>query len=86
MYNETRTVTTGVRPPRVAVFIDVEDPHWMQTCLRVIEWTTALWGGWCTIIVPTDGKTIGDEFCALLVAFDPDYLLQYAHTGLDPTY
>lgn len=42
-----------------------------------------LWGGKCSLIVPTDGKTILPVFWQLLEAFDPDYLYLYRKTGLD---
>ena len=79
----TRIITTGVRPPRVAVFIDRVDTQWMHTCLRVIEWNTAHWGGWNTCLIPTDGEEITEPFWAVLEAFDPDYLYTYQKTGLD---
>src|SRR5256885_497594 len=80
---DNRIITSGVRPPRVAVFINRDDPQWMQTCLRVIEWSTAHWGGWYSILVPTDGKEIAAPFWTLLEAFDPDYLYVYYKRGLD---
>ena len=79
----TRIITTGVRPPRVAVFIDQADTQWMHTCLRVIEWNTAHWGGWNTCLISTDGEEIAEPFWTLLEAFDPDYLYTYQKTGLD---
>ncbi len=80
---ETRIITPGVRPPRVAIFIDRDDPQWMHTILRVIEWSTMHWGGWYTCVVPTDGKAIAGLFWTLLEAFDPDYLYTYQKTGID---
>ena len=80
---EYRTLYTSVRPPRVAVLVFSDDPEWEHTCLRVIEFLTMLWGGKCSLIVPTDGKTILPIFWQLLEAFDPDYLYFYRKTGLD---
>ena len=73
----------GVRPPRTAVLVDRNDPDWMHTCLRVIEWGTAHWGGWYSLIIPTDGKGIAEPFWPLLKAFDPDYIYTYQKSKLD---
>jgi hypothetical protein len=71
------------RPARCAVFINIDDPDGMATCLRVIEWATSMWGGWNTCIIPTNGETIAEPFWKLLQAFDPDYLFTYRKTLLD---
>jgi hypothetical protein len=77
------TIETRVRPGRVAVLVDINDPQWQNTCLRVIEYFTRLWGGCGNIIVPTDGKQISPLFWRILGRFDPDYLEAYARTGRD---
>jgi hypothetical protein len=77
------TVSTRVRPGRVAVLVDIDDAQWQSTCLRVIEYFTRLWGGCGNIIIPTDGKTIRPLFWRILELFDPDYLDAYARTGRD---
>lgn len=77
------TVSTRVRPGRVAVLVDIEDTQWQSTCLRVIEYFTRLWGGCGDIIIPTDGKAIKPLFWSILERFDPDYLDAYARTGRD---
>jgi hypothetical protein len=77
------TVSARVRPGRVAVFVDANDPHWQGSCLRVIEYFTRLWGGCGNIIVPTDGKAISPLFWRILERFDPDYLYAYGRTGRD---
>jgi len=55
----------------------------METCLRIIEWTTQVWGGWYACLIPTDGSTIHERFWEVLERFDPDYLYIYRKTGLD---
>jgi hypothetical protein len=80
---DTRIITTGVRPPRIVVFININDHQWMHTCLRVIECCTAQWGGWYSCLIPTDGCEIADPFWAVLEAFDPDYLFVYHKAGVD---
>ena len=77
------TISTSVRPGRVAVLVDVNDDHWQNTCLRVIEYFTRMWGGCGNIIVPTDGKSIAPLFWSILERFDPDYLRGYQRTGKD---
>jgi hypothetical protein len=74
---EFRSVGTRLRPARLAILVDLKDPDWMHTCLEVIEWTTRVWGGWYSIIVPTDGFTINDCFFEILEYFDPDYIYVY---------
>lgn len=77
------TISTSVRPGRVAVLVDAKDPQWQSTCLRIIEYFTRMWGGCGNIIVPTDGKQIGPLFWRILERFDPDYLEAYKRTGRD---
>jgi hypothetical protein len=77
------TIETRVRPGRAAVLVDINDPHWESSCLRVLEYFTRLWGGCGNIIVPTDGKVISPLFWRILERFDPDYLDAYARTGRD---
>jgi hypothetical protein len=81
---EFKTVLTSVRPPRVAIFIDSSDVDWQDTALRVIEFFATLWGGEHSIIVPTDGKSIAQEFWAILESFDPDYLFRREDKNVDP--
>ena len=77
------TIATSVRPGRTAVFVDISDQHWQNTCLRIIEYFNRMWGGAGNIIVPTDGNTISPLFWNMLERFDPDYLNAYRRTGLD---
>jgi len=77
------TVSTRVRPGRMAVLVDLNDTHWQGSCLRVIEYFTRLWGGCGNIIIPTDGKEISPLFWKILERFDPDYVDAYGRTGRD---
>jgi hypothetical protein len=77
------TIGTSVRPGRVAVLVDINEPQWQHVCTRIIEFFTRLWGGCGNIIVPTDGKRIGALFWSILERFDPDYLEVYQRTGWD---
>jgi hypothetical protein len=72
-----QTFSSRVRPIRVAVLTDVADPEWQRSCLAILEFLTQIWGGREAIIVPTDGKTIDDNFWALLSVHDPDIILTY---------
>ena len=77
------TVSTSLRPSRLAIQLDREDPDWMQSCLRIIEYTTQIWGGWYSFIVPTDGKRVSEQFWKLLEAFDPDYVYTHSKSLVD---
>ncbi len=73
----------GVRPPRLAILVDINDADWQNTCQRVIECLSTIWGGKYSIIILTDGNEISNHFWKLLKAFDPDYICEYLKTGLD---
>lgn len=78
-----QTITARARPHRVAVLVNIDEPHWQVTCLGVIQFLTKLWGGSQSVIVPTDGKKIAEEFWAVLSAHDPDIILCYRKAGND---
>jgi hypothetical protein len=67
----------------MAVLVDINDGQWQNTCLRVVEYFTRLWGGCGNIIIPTNGETISSQFWKIMECFDPDYLLVYSRTGRD---
>ncbi len=73
----------SVRPARVAVLVDRADAQWQDTCLRIIEFYSRLWGGAYNIIIPTDGKSIDERFWSVLEVFDPDHVYRYGKTGDD---
>jgi len=74
---------TRIRPHRVAIFANSADRHWYHNCLGIIEFLTKLWGGSHSVIIPTDGETIDEEFWSILSSHDPDILLRYQPTGED---
>lgn len=78
-----KTITTSLRPHKVVVLVNRNDPGWQVTCLRIIEWYSQVWGGAYNLIVPTDGKSIDKTQWELLDVFDPDYARQYVKTRLD---
>jgi hypothetical protein len=78
-----QTFTTRLRPHRIAILTNVVDPDWQNTCTAIIEFLSQIWGGYHSLIVPTDGKTIDDTFWAMLSSFDPDVILRYQKTGAD---
>jgi hypothetical protein len=75
-----KTLFVGVRPPRIAILVNVSDTDWQETCLRIIEFFTTVWGGKHSLIVPSTGKSIDGVFWEILEAFDPDYLFYYHKT------
>jgi hypothetical protein len=78
-----KTLHASVRPGRVAILVDNTDKDWQQTCLRIIEFFSQLWGGAYNIIIPTDGNQIDKRFWTILETFDPDYLYRYGKSGED---
>jgi hypothetical protein len=74
---------TRVRPHRVAVLTNIGDAHWQYSCIGILEFFTKLWGGSHCLIIPTDGKTIDEEFWTVLSSHDPDILYKYQVTGAD---
>lgn len=78
-----QTIIARARAHRVAVLVDINDPYWETSCVGVIQFLTKLWGGSLAVIIPTDGRTISEEFWAVLSAHDPDKILCYRTTGND---
>ena len=74
MSERFQTFVTRLRPHRVAALTDVNDPTWEQCSWEIIEYLTQLWGGYHSLIVPTDGKAIDTVFWKFLSAFDPDII------------
>lgn len=78
-----QTIVARARAHRVAVLVDINDPYWETSCVGVIQFLTKLWGGSLAVIIPTDGKTIAEEFWEVSSAHDPDKILCYRTTGND---
>lgn len=76
-YSGARMIWSRLRPVRVAVFIDENDPLWRDRCLNIIEWANQSWGGSYGLIVPTDGQRIIEQFWHILERFDSDYVYPY---------
>ncbi|MDO8870091.1 MAG: hypothetical protein Q7V10_05005 [Methanobacteriaceae archaeon] len=73
---EIKKICTNLRPGKVAVLVH-KGHGWQEKCLEIIEVFSEIWGGQKNFIVPTDGKTILEEFWILLEKFDPDYICIY---------
>ena len=78
-----QTILARARAHRVAVLININDPYWETSCVGVIQFLSKLWGGSQAVIIPTDGKTIAEEFWAVLSVHDSDKILCYRTTGAD---
>jgi len=78
-----RNVTSAVRTPRVAAFIEESNPYWRTAVASLIRIFSHTWGGKYFLIVPTDGSRIKDKFWELLEAYSPDYLAMYSVTLAD---
>ncbi len=83
MNEKFQTLFTRLRPHRVAILVNAADPHWQGTCQCVIEYLSQQWGGYQSMIVPTDGKTIDVVFWKFLSAFDPDVLFNFSKSKGD---
>jgi hypothetical protein len=83
MSERFQTFFTRLRPHRAAVLINVNDPMWQGTCISIIEFLSQCWGGYHSMIVPTDGDSIEVVFWKLLSAFDPDLIFYYSRTVAD---
>lgn len=82
-YSGVRMIWSRLRPVRLAIFVDENDQLWRDSCLSIIEWANQSWGGWYSLIVPTDGRRILDQFWFILERFDPDYVYPYGDTLYD---
>lgn len=80
---QTLTISAGVRPGRIAVLCDIDDPEWVYSCRHILEIFSGVWGGHANIVIPTDGKTIQPLFWQILEKFDPDYICEYRSTLRD---
>ena len=79
-YSGEKTIHVRLRPVRITVLADETQNSWRDTCLSIIELTSQIWGGWYSLIIPTDGQRIREDSWALLRAFDPDYLYPYGES------
>lgn len=78
-----RNVTTSVRTPRFAVFINKRDKYWSAYVEGAISVFSQTWGGEYFLLIPTDGETIEEKFWQILEAYSPDKLGVYLPTLLD---
>jgi hypothetical protein len=78
-----RSVTSEVRTPRFAAFIDESSPYWRTDVAALVRIFSQTWGGKYFLIVPTDGKRITNKFWELLEAYSPDRLGLYEMTLAD---
>src|SRR6201991_2430996 len=83
MSSTFKTISTSVRPARVAVLMNQDDEDWQSTCLRIIEFFSGVWGGAHNIIIPVERHHISPTFWKILEAFDADYFYYYYKTGKD---
>lgn len=74
VYSVQKMIHTRLRPVRIAIFVDEDDPRWRETCLGLIEWNSQGWGGFYNVIIPTNGQRILDQFWFILEKYDPDYI------------
>lgn len=70
------------RPPRVALFFDIEAPamfggRWHPVLLNILEATSAAWGGNGWTLFPFNGRELSPVQWATLALYDPDYLAYY---------
>jgi len=83
MSERYQTLFTRLRPHRIAVLTNVDDPMWQESCISIIAFLSQQWGGYHSLIIPTDGKTIDITFWKFLSAFDPDAIYFYKRSFKD---
>jgi hypothetical protein len=83
MSGRFQTFVTRLRPHRIAVLTDADDNDWQGACKAIIEYLTQIWGGYHSLIIPTDGRAIDDVFWTQLSFFDPDVIIRYQKTHED---
>ncbi|MFN8139103.1 MAG: hypothetical protein U0R49_04825 [Fimbriimonadales bacterium] len=54
-----------------------ESEYWQEQYLDAIQWATTQWGGWFSILIPTNGDSIREEFYKIAQKFDPDHIVRY---------
>ena len=72
-----KTISSSVRPARVAVLLNSTDEDWRDNALKVIAYYSTIWGGSYNIIIPTDGHSIEGRFWDVLETYDADFLGYY---------
>lgn len=65
------------------MLLDSSVEQWPQMALHVIEWLSTVWGGWHSLLIPTDGNTVDAPFWWHLERFDPDFLYRYQRAYRD---
>ena len=73
-------ITTGIRPAKLAVLLDINSQYWETDCLSSVAMFNRIWGGDYNLIIPTDGDEIHPYFLQILKAYDPDYIQIYSGT------
>lgn len=71
---EHRTVSTGLRAPRVAIVIP-GGPDWHFWARTAMHTACVTWGGRGFILVPTEEDVVSPVMVAAVVAYDPDYVV-----------
>ncbi len=73
----SKNVTSHVRPARLALLIDSKSPYAKSYIEGALQSFSRTWGGHNFIIIPSDGKTIAENFWQLLEAYSPDTIGHY---------
>ncbi|OQP47944.1 hypothetical protein [Niastella populi] len=81
-----KKISTSIRPLKIAIFFNRDSKQWRSIVEGIIELNSTIWGGRFNIIIPTDGKTVEDQFLRVLQEFNPDVCCYYQHTNLDVLY
>lgn len=67
---ERRYVTVAVRPLRLAFVINVNSSP--DELIRYLTYNASIWGGVCNCLIPTDGRSLRNDWWAILQRYDPD--------------
>ena len=64
--------TLSTRPLRIAFVIHEGLPN--EAIERVLQYNSLVWGGNFNLLIPSNGKTIDDDWFKTLTMHDPDYI------------
>lgn len=68
-----RIAGVSTRPLKLAFLIDENTPK--HQILKYFEYNSTIWGGFYNLLVPTDGKTLREDWWQSLISHSPDKVI-----------
>ena len=72
---ERRLATISTHPMKVAFLINENISK--EKLVKYFEYNTAIWGGYYSLLVPTDGQTLREDWWQTLLNYDPDLVIAH---------